>query len=96
MSWNENNIKILKEYWQKGKSAKQIAEMIGNVTRNAVIGRLAPLIYQRGTGLKEKQIDLIFRQKLKEELLLLIKILKIPQIKKVHNLKKLEKVNLNH
>ncbi len=45
MSWNENNIKILKEYWQKGKSAKQIAEMIGNVTRNAVIGRLAPLIY---------------------------------------------------
>ena len=38
MSWDETKINLLKEYWKKGLTASQIAEKIGNVTRNAVIG----------------------------------------------------------
>ena len=32
-------IEILKNEWGKGKTASQIAEMIGGVSRNAVIGK---------------------------------------------------------
>ena len=39
MSWDETKINFLKEYWKKGLTASQIAEKIGNVTRNAVIGK---------------------------------------------------------
>jgi len=39
MSWNEKKIEILKNEWGKGKTASQIAEMIGGVSRNAVIGK---------------------------------------------------------
>ena len=39
MSWDEKKIEILKNEWGKGKTASQIAEMIGGVTRNAVIGK---------------------------------------------------------
>ena len=31
--------KILKNEWGKGKTASQIAELIGGVSRNAVIGK---------------------------------------------------------
>ena len=57
MSWTDEKVTKLKELWGKGNTASQIAEIIGGISRNAVIGRLAPLIYQRGTGLKEKRID---------------------------------------
>ena len=39
MSWDENKIQILKNEWGKGKTASQIAELIGGVSRNAVIGK---------------------------------------------------------
>jgi GcrA cell cycle regulator len=39
MSWNEEKISKLKELWGKGNTASQIAEIIGEVSRNAVIGK---------------------------------------------------------
>ena len=39
MGWDNKKIEILKNEWGKGKTASQIAEMIGGVTRNAVIGK---------------------------------------------------------
>ena len=39
MSWDDKKIEILKNEWGKGKTASQIAELIGGVSRNAVIGK---------------------------------------------------------
>ena len=39
MSWNEEKIAKLKELWGKGNTASQIAEIIGGLSRNAVIGK---------------------------------------------------------
>ena len=39
MSWNEEKVNKLKELWGKGNTASQIAEIIGGITRNAVIGK---------------------------------------------------------
>tara|TARA_B100000131_G_scaffold313636_1_gene349281 strand:- start:1035 stop:1541 length:507 start_codon:yes stop_codon:yes gene_type:complete len=39
MSWDEKKIQILKNEYGKGKTASQIAEIIGGVSRNAVIGK---------------------------------------------------------
>jgi len=39
MSWDTNTTNLLKKYWSQGFSASQIAQKIGNVTRNAVIGK---------------------------------------------------------
>ena len=39
MSWNEEKVKKLKELWGKGSTASQIAEIIGDISRNAVIGK---------------------------------------------------------
>ncbi|QIZ20881.1 hypothetical protein E5R92_03675 [Candidatus Pelagibacter giovannonii] len=39
MSWNEEKVEKLKELWGKGSTASQIAEIIGGITRNAVIGK---------------------------------------------------------
>ena len=39
MSWTEDKVKKLKELWGKGNTASQIAEIIGGVSRNAVIGK---------------------------------------------------------
>ena len=39
MSWNEERVKKLKELWGKGSTASQIAEIIGGISRNAVIGK---------------------------------------------------------
>ena len=39
MSWTEDKISKLKELWGKGNTASQIAEIIGGVSRNAVIGK---------------------------------------------------------
>ena len=39
MGWDNKKIEILKNEWGKGKTALQIAEMIGGVSRNAVIGK---------------------------------------------------------
>ena len=39
MGWTEEKIEKLKELWGKGNTASQIAEIIGGVSRNAVIGK---------------------------------------------------------
>ena len=39
MSWTEDKVNKLKELWGKGKTASQISEIIGGVSRNAVIGK---------------------------------------------------------
>jgi|TARA_B100000902_G_C27304521_1_gene914670 GcrA cell cycle regulator len=39
MSWNDEKVTKLKELWGKGNTASQIAEIIGGVSRNAVIGK---------------------------------------------------------
>ena len=39
MSWTVEREKKLKELWKKGHSASQIAGMLGDTTRNAVIGK---------------------------------------------------------
>ncbi|MDA8851263.1 hypothetical protein N9J04_00640 [Candidatus Pelagibacter sp.] len=39
MSWDEQKVEKLKELWGKGSTASQIAEIIGGISRNAVIGK---------------------------------------------------------
>jgi len=39
MSWTEEKVSKLKELWGKGSTASQIAEVIGEISRNAVIGK---------------------------------------------------------
>ena len=39
MSWNEEKVEKLKQLWGKGSTASQIAEIIGGISRNAVIGK---------------------------------------------------------
>ena len=39
MSWTEEKVEKLKELWTKGYTASQISEMLGDTTRNAVIGK---------------------------------------------------------
>ena len=39
MSWNDEKVAKLKELWGKGNTASQIAEIIGGLSRNAVIGK---------------------------------------------------------
>ena len=39
MSWTDEKVNKLKDLWGKGNTASQIAEIIGGVSRNAVIGK---------------------------------------------------------
>ena len=39
MSWTEEKVAKLKELWGKGNTASQIAEIIGGLSRNAIIGK---------------------------------------------------------
>ena len=39
MSWTPEREEKLKELWKKGHTASQIASLLGNTTRNAVIGK---------------------------------------------------------
>ena len=39
MGWTEEKVNKLKDLWGKGQTASQIAEIIGGVSRNAVIGK---------------------------------------------------------
>tara|TARA_B100001094_G_scaffold303662_1_gene331958 strand:+ start:212 stop:709 length:498 start_codon:yes stop_codon:yes gene_type:complete len=55
MSWNDEKVAKLKELWGKGSTASQIAEIIGGLSRNAVIGKahrlnLSSKIKAKGTS----------------------------------------------
>ena len=39
MSWTDEKVEKLKQLWGKGNTASQIAEIIGGISRNAVIGK---------------------------------------------------------
>ena len=39
MSWTDERIDRLKKLWSKGVTASQIADELGGVSRNAVIGK---------------------------------------------------------
>ena len=39
MSWIPETVDLLKKLWGSGKTASQIAEIIGGISRNAVIGK---------------------------------------------------------
>ena len=39
MSWTSEKVEKLKDLWAKGHTASQIAEILGDTTRNAVIGK---------------------------------------------------------
>ena len=39
MSWTDEKVSKLKELWGKGNTASQIAEILGGISRNAVIGK---------------------------------------------------------
>ena len=39
MSWTDEKVQKLRELWDKGHTASKIANMLGETTRNAVIGK---------------------------------------------------------
>ena len=40
MAWTDERVELLKKLWSEGLSASQIANRLGGVTRNAVIGKV--------------------------------------------------------
>jgi len=40
MTWTDERVELLKKLWADGLSASQIAAQLGNITRNAVIGKV--------------------------------------------------------
>ncbi len=56
MSWTEEKVSVLRQYWGSGKSASEIAEIIGGMSRNAVIGKAHRLgLAGQATPVKEKK-----------------------------------------
>ena len=56
MSWTADREEKLKELWKKGHTASQIAEILGNTTRNAVIGKAHRLNLQARASSKKSSI----------------------------------------
>ena len=40
MAWTEERVELLRKLWTEGRTASQIAQELGSVTRNAVIGKV--------------------------------------------------------
>ena len=63
MSWTDLKVSKLKELWTKGHTASEIAGMLGETTRNAVIGKAHRLnLEERApskakSGSEKKQIN---------------------------------------
>ncbi len=58
MSWTDERIDRLKTMWEKGMTASQIAEDLGGVSRNAVIGKAHRLELQaRPSPVKGNDVD---------------------------------------
>jgi GcrA cell cycle regulator len=51
-NWSDGRVEQLKSLWQEGLSASQIANTMGNVTRNAVLGKL----HRLGLLAKSKEV----------------------------------------
>ena len=70
MSWTDEKVAKLKELWGKGNTASQIAEIIGGISRNAVIGKahrlnLSAKIKTRTATTNQKFDDLIVEKNIK-------------------------------
>ena len=68
MSWTEEKVAKLKELWGKGNTASQIAGIIGEVSRNAVIGKahrlnLSAKIKQRLSTSNQKNNNKYYEEK---------------------------------
>ena len=81
MSWTEEKVAKLKELWGKGNTASQIAEIIGGISRNAVIGKAHRLNLSAKIKTRAATSNQNFENSLEE--------------KKI-TAKEEEKVNLNH
>jgi len=62
MSWTQEKEEKLRELWQKGHTASQIARILGDTTRNAVIGKahrlkLAARAASKGSKIPKKQVS---------------------------------------
>tara|TARA_B100000963_G_scaffold198115_1_gene172446 strand:- start:16189 stop:16683 length:495 start_codon:yes stop_codon:yes gene_type:complete len=73
MSWTEEKVNKLRELWGKGKTASQIAEIIGGISRNAVIGKahrlnLSAKIRNRSQNYKkiDEALDIVQNEKQKK------------------------------
>lgn len=57
MSWTDERIQRLKDLWSQGLSASEIAETLGEVSRNAVIGKAHRLgLSGRPSPIKKKPV----------------------------------------
>ena len=70
MGWDESKVQKLRELWGKGNTASQIAEIIGGISRNAVIGKahrlnLSAKIKTRSTNLNQNSKTYQEKNKLK-------------------------------
>tara|TARA_B110000971_G_scaffold182154_1_gene189194 strand:- start:589 stop:1086 length:498 start_codon:yes stop_codon:yes gene_type:complete len=54
MSWTEEKVNKLKELWTKGHTASEIAGLLGDTTRNAVIGKAHRLDLEERAPSKSK------------------------------------------
>ena len=80
MSWTEEKVNKLKELWGKG-NASQIAEIIGGISRNAVIGKAHRLNLSAKIKTRTAASNESFDSSMENKNL---------------NLEKLEEANLNH
>ena len=55
MSWTEQKVQKLKELWTNGHTASEIAGMLGETTRNAVIGKAHRLNLEERAPSKSRQ-----------------------------------------
>ena len=63
MSWTDERIDTLKTMWEAGQTASQIAEALGGVSRNAVIGKAHRLGLQaRPSPVVPKEVEAIEQQ----------------------------------
>ena len=67
MSWNEEKVNKLKELWGKGSTASQIAEIIGGISRNAVIGKAHRLNLSAKIKTRAATSNLKFENSLEEK-----------------------------
>ena len=70
MSWTDEKVAKLKELWGKGNTASQIAEIIGGISRNAVIGKahrlnLSAKIKTRSATSNENYENLVHNKNIK-------------------------------
>ena len=58
MSWTDERIDTLRKMWEAGQTASQIAEELGGVSRNAVIGKAHRLgLQSRPSPVKPNEPD---------------------------------------